>query len=258
MKKYITIIIISVLFIGSAYNSYALNFGSNITIYDQNSSTSNSWYGIQEDNEVEPGCVIDQRWDLEAFLLKGSQLTMVGGFDFKNGYGGYPSGDIFLDIDGDAVFGDVHRSSNKIETVPNTFGYDYVLDLNFSNFSYSVYSINSSATVNTTYFGINQGSNPWEYVAGGNLIGTGIITYHSGLTNGDVGFSGYNGINTHYAATVDISFLGANPSFISHFTMECGNDNLMGVVPEPGTLLLFGFGVFGVGIIHLIRKIRHN
>ena len=44
--------------------------------------------------------VTGQQWDLEGFFLSGSELTMVGGFDFENGeYASghtYLAGDIFI------------------------------------------------------------------------------------------------------------------------------------------------------------------
>jgi hypothetical protein len=254
MKK---TVILSLLLIGlfSLQNASATDFGTNITIYDNNSS-SPGWYGNQEDQEVEPGCYTGQAWDLEAFFLNGSLLTMVGGYNFVAGLDGWDSGDIFFDVDGNAIFGDIHLSPDGIQNVPNTFGYDYVLDMNFSNLTYNIYSLTANSIVSRTYYGINYGSSPWRYVSGGNDLGNGTIAYLSGLTDAQVG-NGLSG-GTHNAATVNLGFLGPNVTFISHFTMKCGNDNLMGqgVIPEPGTVLLLGSGMLGLGFMGWYRKRR--
>ncbi|MBN2231700.1 MAG: PEP-CTERM sorting domain-containing protein, partial [Deltaproteobacteria bacterium] len=64
------------------------------------------------------------------------------------------------------------------------------------------------------------------------------------------GISGWNGNDTHYILSgLDLSFLPDGTEFTSHFTMSCGNDNLMGngvVAPEPGTLLFVGAGIVGL------------
>ena len=55
-----------------------------ITINDNREGTGNSWWeNTNEDQEVEPGMVYNQSWDLEGFFLNGTSLTMIGGFDFS-------------------------------------------------------------------------------------------------------------------------------------------------------------------------------
>ena len=154
-----------------AGNALALDLGANITIWDKMGS-GESETNFKEDNEVEPGCTQGQKWDLEAFFLNDTTLTMVGGYNFKAGEGGYASGGIFIDVDGNAEYGSANTGSgggNGITT--NTFGYDYVLDLDFSNLVYSVYELIEGTSTVKVYFGQNDESNPWAYNAGGHLLG---------------------------------------------------------------------------------------
>ena len=226
-------------------NAFALSYSNNITIYDG--------LGVAaEDGEVEPGCLNTQVWDLEGFFLEGSKLTMVGGFDFVNGVNGYPdytSGDIFIDVDGDAQYGSSNTGGGSGQTdVNDTFGYDYVLDMDFASKTYSVVELTGSTTT-TVWYGQNEESNPWLYKSGGTLVNgyqNQSMVYASGLSDSDTGFTGGN----HYAVGVDLSFLAPGTDFTSHFTMGCGNDNLMGQgtapVPEPATMLLFGTSLVGL------------
>ena len=98
MKKFVVLLCVGLLVFGVTGIASALN----VTIYDRQGSGG-------EDNETEPNTLTGQHWDLEAFFLDGTLLTLVGGFDFENGvtdkYGrDWAPGDIFVDIDGDAVF----------------------------------------------------------------------------------------------------------------------------------------------------------
>jgi hypothetical protein len=247
-------------------NIYAYDFGINVTINDNRSNTgSNDGYSYTnpkehgwwttgkgqggEDQEVEPGMMPLQKWDLEGFFLKdGKYLSIIGGFDFKNGVEGIRSGSIFIDVTGDAQYG---RTANA--SVPN-YGYEYAIDLNLVNSQYNVYqgSWNWDPVIeqqNIPY------SNPWRYRGGGELVTSGSFVYMSGLSDSDVG--GFLG-GSHYAVTgFDLSFLPAGTTFIAHFTEECGNDNLMDdgtTVPEPTSMLLLGLGLMGIAGIK--RKIK--
>jgi len=257
MKKMMMVAALAVGLVLMSMPAFALELGTNITIWDgsRDSASTNSWYsGDNEDQEVEPNCVANQSWDLEGFFLKGDTLTMVGGYDFKNGYEGTTSGDIFLDINGDYKAGTAPTGNGVLEVV-NGYGWDYALDLNFNAGTYTVYSLNASSKLHTVYYQQNRSSTPWEYVSGA----TGTTTYDdlyyytgsTGLNDAETGFSG----GTHNAVAVDLGFLAPGTDFTAHFTMTCGNDNLMGQgtgpgpVPEPQTLLLMGIGLLGLAFV---------
>ncbi len=85
-----TTFLVALIFLFLCGNALALDFGTNITKYDRESTTTDtsSWYGPQEDQEVEPGNQTGQIWDLEGFFLKGSELAIVAGFNLTGGVAG--------------------------------------------------------------------------------------------------------------------------------------------------------------------------
>ncbi len=260
MKKTMTSLLFGLSFLLSS-GAYAITLGTNITIPDKMYSSATGWEGQQEDQEVEPGSTTNQQWDLEGFFLQDNTLTMVGGYDFVKGLDNTRSGDIFIDVTGDAKYGPANNSTNSPwydGTVGNSFGYDYVLDLNFSNLTYSVYELTSYSRVKPANVSDNNESNPWRYSKYGDLVeGWSNISfdYLSGLADSDV--NGLRG-GYHNAASFDLSFLGSGVNFTSHFTMECGNDNLMGkgaTTPEPATMMLFGMGLTGLAFLRK-RKVQ--
>ncbi len=250
MKKILLVVVAVALVFGlsAVQNVHALDFGQEITISDENVKKDQVWHGKDEDQEVEPGMQHGQRWDLEGFFLDGDILSIVGGYDFENGQSGWMPGDIFIDVTGDAVFGDIHGTEGHND-VPNMFGYDYVIDITGDD--YDVYKIDDTSTVTTAFYAANQGSSPWQYVSGGKevLSVTGGVTYKT-YTEDILGFKGGDHNAMH---GFDLSFLGDHiNNFTVHYTMGCGNDNLMGAVPEPSTLLLLGLGL--LGIVGVSRK----
>lgn len=243
---------------------WATYFGNNITVYDGVSEVpivTNTWYGHQEDNEVEPYMATGQAWDLEGTFLDGKMLSVVGGFNFLNGKDGITIGDLFIDSSADAIYGPpADGSGYGPSNILNSFGWDWVVRLNMINLTYDVFQIDSNATVKSVKYQQNQESNPTQYVSGGNMIASGIgFNYLPGLTNAETGFIG----GAHNAISgINLGFLGDNASFFGHITETCGNDNLMfsgkfnNPIPEPSTLLLLGFGLLGVASV--VRKKTFN
>jgi hypothetical protein len=87
-----------------------------------------------ENNEIDGGSP-GQQFDLEAayYDLTSSDLRIVGGTDFINGGGGFATGDILIDINNDAKFGqayvdDVNNAlTTETETSNSYFKWDYAI-----------------------------------------------------------------------------------------------------------------------------------
>jgi len=259
-------------------------FGVNITVGDPNSSgeSGTGWYKggsgpASEVREVEPGMQQDYRWDLQAFSYdyNSRNLSILSGFNQKDGYGNMRLGDLFIDIDGNAVSHPDGYNYDHYEHNSAVYKYDYVVKLDIVNKEYNVYDLRNTTAdwvENVIYWNnshnYNAASDPWRYDLADSRnsaykwVTKGTLAYSEvndatadALAELDVG-SGYK----HYVSTLNnFSWLNPFGDKKLHITMECGNDNMSGVitsVPDGGaTILLLGFGMSGLA---LIRRKRSN
>lgn len=214
MKKTSLFIILAFLgFITFAGTASAIELGKNISIYD-GQGAGTGWYGAQEDNEITNGCETGQKWDLEGFYQNGYTLSLVGGFNFKTGEVGsgirYRSGDLFIDIDGNAQYGSSAAGSQHAID----YNYEYVLDIDWVNNRYNIYDISElTSSLSLVAFTQNNVSNPYGYtphsndgaglLSSGSLFTCGVLAAADNVDN----LRGDSSSATHYVATFDLSFL---------------------------------------------------
>ncbi len=180
---------------------------------------------------VGPGYSIGNRYDAEAFYLDNDAnylyYAIVTGLP-QNELA-FPAGDVFFD-----------NGFYQDPLSPNYNAQKYGFGIDITNGK--LYAANSWQNV---IYPQHAASNPWKMGDDKTFLADTSLVY-----------SGEQ--NTHYViegkAPLDVlglSFNGNQAELYSHWTMQCGNDqiNLHGdvnVVPEPATLSLMSLGLFGV------------
>ncbi|MBM3845812.1 MAG: hypothetical protein FJ405_05950 [Verrucomicrobia bacterium] len=240
----------------------------NITIYDLQ-GTNGSGQG-NEDGETEPGTLPGQEWDFEAFDMRGTTLTLYSGFNILSGQSPYRMGDIFIDVDGDAIWAPgTDPSANGGITSNALFKFDYVVHFKTRvgdhgiQGDYEILKIGDSTNLRRTKF--KSQSNPFVFDSGEiATVGTGsvsvssdassTITLHDGTQ-----VTGGSNAKPHFIMSIDLGAISgiANHGTLFHLTQECGNDLIVGRVSDTGSALaLLGAAMTGVSMF--VRRSRKS
>jgi len=238
--------------------------------------------GLNVDQAVTPNCVASQEWDLEALLINGSMLYVVGGFNYANGQVGnghlFTSGDIFIDINN---YAKVTFVQNPAPTVNGNFelkndGWEYAVNFDFStpaNYKYNVYALDNNSILNSVYYRQNdEEGNPFELLSVEESVKQGQLEYKIFNTDDlleawmegqlNLAHKDFYG-DKHYVLGVSLADLGIENMNVQ-FTMACGNDVVRGLmtggaqtVPDGGVTIMFlGMGLSMLGLV--AKRLHRN
>ena len=243
---------------------------TDITIQDNDANESAAgWYGPQEDNEISPSSGPGQIWDLEKFVLADDgTLWLIGGYDFKDGFGQWAPGHLFVSTDGTVNYGQTTvgqpgSATGAAATVPNSlYDYEFALVPDFDAGTYASYGLTDDELL-AVFFGLNESSNPWKLdlaragqgSLGGSLLfldyGTAALTdLLNDLSGSGISFLDAGGSDVRYAVGLQgFTTAVGGGDFVVHYSYECGNDQIMGsvaVADAGATLLLIGISLLGL------------
>jgi hypothetical protein len=249
MKKLVILVaalmLVSVQAFGFSYTYY--DFGQD-HIFDHNNNWAPISYPYGIGHQPSPGSYNPGG---EAFDLEGLNVAVDQDFVYvslTNSFGysqeGFRLGDLFIGVDG----------GNK---------YQYAVDLTAGGNNTGLYQVNSWNYIQQdphSYYSnstIRNAAGAHE-MAQGNLLGSvnSMMTFAPDLETNYM--SPGNGDTYVWELKFDRSLLGNFNSLSFHVNVGCGNDlmeeNFTTAVPEPGTMLLFGLGLLGTGIVRRRKK----
>jgi len=246
-------------------------------------STPGATQALSEYQEVEPGMQDNANWDLAAFVTPATgKLGVVSAYDLANGFGGTTIGDIMISVAPATVIGYADPGTAYPQYITNSvYNYNFAVKFNFVAGTYTVLKLDANTLMengeynSTTQGGYNYNaaSQPWRVANAysgaynsnnsnlGTVVTTGALTYTNTKSAASASaLTGYSVTSDYkYYAEIDTTWLQpflsqANPQALYKLTMECGNDNMLGLqtsgfnhVPDASaTLSLLGLSFLGL------------
>jgi len=241
------------------------SFAANVTVAD--GSILPGIGSGNEDQENEPAASFAQMWDLEALVVNGPTLSIVGGFPMlthNSGFSAFKLGDIFIDTDGNFVAPPFSRdvpiqSDGFLRN--SGFNFEYVVRFNRTAgpsasqviTGFDVIELTSDSRLMPILYADGlyptlDDSNPYQYkdengatvkIVGSGSIAAGTLAYTPNLTDGQIStmFGGDVNVTGGSHNVLTLTFTGFNPLDLTtdlHLTMGCGNDNILGRLAGDG------------------------
>jgi hypothetical protein len=250
MKRFSILLVLLTFFLGSTAMGFSWTGGyydHGATPFDHNNNTAPIDYPYGIGYLPSPGYQTEggEKFDLEGLFVNFDDdymyvaLTNSFGMSVTSSTWGstYYQGDIFFGIGGEINTFAIDVSTGDLVDVE---AWTYIQDLDGSY--YDNIAIRNrvgayEAVMSPTLGSANQ-----------------VLTLWQGLESDPLLPDATNGDTYVFEWKIDRSLLGWDgvSEMAFHTTLSCGNDLIeydFGVIPEPGTMILLGLGLFGAGII---------